>query len=52
MSIHHPQDSDRTLSIDIVGLSVRLFQDDTLIAIRNFISVEGMWRYLSANGWV
>lgn len=52
MKIHHPKDNDRTLSIDIVGLSVRLFQNGSLIATRNFYSVESMWRYLSANGWV
>ena len=52
MSIHHPKDSNRKVEIDIVGLSVRLFQDGILIAVREFITVEGMWRYLSANGWV
>ena len=52
MRMSHPKDNDRSITIDIVGLSVRLFQDGTLIAVRNFISVEGMWRYLSANGWV
>lgn len=52
MKMSHPQDSDRTITIDIVGLSVRLFQDGVMIAVREFISVESMWRYLSVNGWV
>lgn len=51
MTIKHPQNSNRFININIVGLSVRLFQDGILIAIREFVSVESMWRYLSDHGF-
>lgn len=51
MTIRHPKDNDRKINIDIAGLTVRLFQDGTLIAVREFISVESMWRYLSDHGF-
>lgn len=52
MSIRHPEDNNRSINIDIVGLSVRLYQNGIMIAVREFMSVEGMWRYLSDHGWV
>lgn len=51
MTIRHPENNDRKINIDIAGLSVRLFQDGTLIAVREFMSVEGMWRYLRNHGF-
>lgn len=51
MTIRHPEDNDRKINIDIAGLCVRLFQNGTLIAVREFISVESMWRYLSDHGF-
>lgn len=51
MTIKHPKDDSRAINIDIVGLSVRLFQNNTLIAVREFYSVESMWRYLNDHGF-
>lgn len=52
MRMVHPEDHTRTMIIDTTRLHVELYQHGSLVATRDFYSVEGMWRYLSANGWV